>query len=56
MKLTVAHVVLLLLLIGAGQLVAGIYILAGIGWAVIAMGLATVFFGAVVARGMNANG
>jgi hypothetical protein len=56
MKLTVAHVVLLLLLTGTGQLVAGVYILAGIGWAVIAMGLAAIFFGAVVARGMNANG
>lgn len=56
MKLNAALVVLLLLLIGAAQLVAGVYLLAGIGWAVIATSFATIAFAIILSRGMNANG
>lgn len=56
MKLTAAHVVLLLLLIGAGQLVVGVYLLAGIGWAVIALGIAAIAFAAILSRGLSVNG
>jgi hypothetical protein len=56
MKLTAAHVVLLLLLIGGGQLVAGVYLLAGIGWAVVAMSIVTIAFAAILSRGLSANG
>lgn len=56
MKLTAAHIVLALLLIGAGQMVAGVYLLAGIGWAVVATSLATIAFAIILSRGMNANG
>jgi hypothetical protein len=56
MKLTAAHVVFLLLLIGAAQLVAGVYLLAGIGWAVIALSIATIAFAAILSRGLTARG
>lgn len=56
MKLTAVHVVLLLLLIGAGQLVAGVYLLAGIGWAAIALGVSTIAFAIILSRGLSANG
>lgn len=51
-----AYIVLLLLLFGAGQLVAGVYLLAGIGWAVIALSIATVAFAVILSRGLSANG
>jgi hypothetical protein len=43
----------LLLLFGVGQLVAGVYLLAGPGWAVIALSLATIGFAAILSRGLS---
>lgn len=43
--------VLLLLLVGAGQIVAGIYILFGTGPALIALGVSTLIAAAITARG-----
>jgi len=53
MKITAGHIVLLLLLIGAGQLAVGIYLLAGVGWAVVGMGLATVGMAFILSRGLT---
>lgn len=48
-------VVLILALIGTGQIVSGVYILAGLGWALIALGLSTILAAVIVSRGI-ANG
>ena len=52
-KLTAAHILLLLALFAALQLVMGVLIIAGIGWAIIASGFATLAFAAIIARGLN---
>lgn len=49
--LTGLIVALALLVIGAGQIVAGVFILLGSGWGLIALGIATVSFGIIASRG-----
>lgn len=52
-KLTAAHVLLILALFAGLQLITGIFVLAGIGWAIIASGIVTLAFAAIIARGLN---
>lgn len=42
---------LLILLAGIGCVVAGVYLLAGTGWALLAAGASCVIFGSIVMRG-----
>lgn len=46
-------VALCVLVIGALQVVAGVYALTGVGWALIALGIFTIVGGVVVARGLS---
>ena len=48
--------VLFLVIIGIGELVAGVYMLAGTGWALVALGIVTVACAAVVSRGIAHGG
>lgn len=41
------------LIVGAGEVVAGIYLLTGTAWALVAAGLFTLIGGVIVARGLS---
>lgn len=46
-------VVFLLLLFGAAQVVIGVCVLFGMGWGFIALGMITIAFGGLIARGVS---